>query len=191
MARVGDKVRVRYVCTLDDGTEVDSSVRSGDPFEFVMGSERVLPALSKLVCSMEPGDRKRVRLEPEEAYGTWDPSLVEKVPVSEIPNAEDLPVGEYIMFYDPMGNIRVKVMGIEDGYVSFDHNHELADRPLTFDVQLLSVRGQTGSLVRDELETETGCSCGCNKLKAQLSGHDDCCDHDHDHAHEHGHALAS
>ena len=178
MVEPGSKVKVRYTCTLDDGTVVDNSTKQGGSLDFVVGSQRVLAGVSATVAGMSVGETRTVRIPAAQAYGEYDPSLVEKVPAADIPDADKLPLGEYVEFYDPMGNVRVKVLGIEDGMVSFDHNHELAGKDLTFDITLLYVYGESGSVIENEkFYAHEGCSCGCDKLKKSLTAANE---HHHD-----------
>lgn len=181
MVEAGNKVRVRYTCALDDGTVVDSSVKQGGTFEFVVGSERVLSGVNRAVLGMRTGEHRRVVVPAAEAYGEYDPALIERVPASDIPNADKLPIGGYVEFYDPSGNVRVRVNKIEDGQIYFDHNHELAGKDLTFDIDLLYVYGESGSLVENEkFYAHEGCSCGCDKLKESLTAANRMFHHHHD-----------
>lgn len=137
----GDQVRVHFVGTLDNGSEFSNSFLVEEPFEFIIGSGEMLPAFEQAVCGLKPGEETTVRIPAEQAYGNYDESLVEKVPVALFPNAFKLPVGEYIEI--PVGDdeMRVKVLKIEDGRIYFDHNHELAGKALNFYIKLVDIVG--------------------------------------------------
>ena len=140
MVSAGDQVQVEFVGTLDDGSEFSNSYLVEEPFEFVVGSGEMLPAFERAVCALAPGEETNIRIPAEEAYGLYDESLVERVPVSMFPNAFKLPLGGYIEI--PVGEeeLRVKVLKIEDGWIYFDHNHELAGKALNFYVKLVEVK---------------------------------------------------
>ncbi|RPJ40888.1 MAG: FKBP-type peptidyl-prolyl cis-trans isomerase, partial [Candidatus Latescibacterota bacterium] len=70
----GDKVRLRYRGTLEDGTEFDSNVK-GKPFEVTIGAGRVIPGFEKALLGMKPGETKRVEIEPAAAYGVYREDL--------------------------------------------------------------------------------------------------------------------
>lgn len=165
MVEVGEKVLVDFVGTLDDGSEFSNSYLVGEPFEFVVGSHVMLPAFEKAVCDMEVGEEIEIRIPPAEAYGEYDETLVERAPVKMIPNARELPLGKYIVFNTPQGELRVKVLGIEGDTVLFDHNHELAGKALNFKVKLVDVVQETA--IERELHP-AGCGCGCDRLKESL-----------------------
>ena len=142
MVKQGDLVHVEFVGTLDDGSEFSNSHLVDEPFEFVVGSGEMLPAFERAVCALQPGEETDIRIPAEEAYGLYDDSLVERVPVAIVPNAHKLPVGEYIEIpLNELEEIRVKVVKIEKGVVYFDHNHELAGKALNFHIELVEVKG--------------------------------------------------
>ena len=63
-AGYGDKVRVRYVGTLDDG-EVFESSGEGPPLEFTIGQSHIMPGIEEGILGMEPGESKRISVPPE------------------------------------------------------------------------------------------------------------------------------
>ena len=186
MVEMGQGVKVRCDCRLADGRKVDVTGGLGDVFDFVLGDQRVLHAISRAVSDMEVGDARTLHVGPEEAFGTYDVSLVERVPADEIPDVELLPVGCYVEFANPYGNIRVKVAGIEDGQVVFDHNHELAGESLDIELELLHVRGRGGTPLENELDAGGGCSCGCDRLKHDIDPRYKHHGHEHGSGHERG-----
>jgi len=66
----GDTVVVHYVGTHDDGTEFDSSRKDGrTPLEFVIGRGSMIKGFEDAVLTMKIGEKKKIRLEPKDAYG--------------------------------------------------------------------------------------------------------------------------
>lgn len=138
MSNAGKKVKVHYTGTLDDGTKFDSSIDRGEPLEFVCMAGQMIPGFDKAVESMNVGDTITVHLEPSEAYGERSEDAIQTIPLANIPGAEDLPVGETVFLQGPNGQpFPAKVAAMDDTTVTFDMNHELAGKPLNFEIELL------------------------------------------------------
>lgn len=55
--QTGEKVKVHYTGTLLDGTQFDSSVDKGTPFEFPLGQGRVIPGWDQGIAMMKKGEK--------------------------------------------------------------------------------------------------------------------------------------
>ena len=65
----GDKVSIHYVGTLDDGEQFDSSRERGEPISFTVGGGMMIPGFDKGVTGLKVGDKKDLKLSPDDAYG--------------------------------------------------------------------------------------------------------------------------
>lgn len=133
MANEGDKVAVHYHGTLDDGTVFDSS-RERAPLEFVIGSGQVIPGFDAAARALEPGQKKTVRMEPEDAYGGANLELVFEVPIEQVP--EPLKEGDRV---ELMNGAPAVVTSVTDKIVTVDANHPLAGQALTFEIELVAI----------------------------------------------------
>lgn len=140
MSNEGKKVKVHYRGTLDDGTQFDSSYDRDEPIEFVAGSGMMIKGFDDAVIDMEPGDKKTIHLEPAEAYGDVRPELIIDFPIDQVPNVDQLSEGTKILLQGPAGQpIPATVTKITDEAVTVDANHDLAGKPLNFDLELVEV----------------------------------------------------
>ncbi len=133
------KVTVHYTGSFDDG-EVFDTTFDRTPLTYIEGDHEVVPGFEAAVLSMEPGETKKVRLEPKDAYGERSMQLLYTMPTIEIPNYDDLVVGEMIYLMNEQGQQRLaRVVKVEDdGQTIFDFNHPMAGCPLNFELELLS-----------------------------------------------------
>ena len=140
MSNEGKKVKVHYVGTLDDGTKFDSSRDRNEPLAFTCMAGQMIPGFDAAVREMEVGQVIDIRLEPADAYGERDERLVQTVPVSAMPGAEELSASDRVMLTSPMGQpFPATVASVEDGNITFDMNHEMAGKALNFNIELLEV----------------------------------------------------
>ncbi len=134
----GRKVVVHYRGTLDDGEEFDSS-EGREPLECVVGDGDLIPGFKQALLGMEAGQRKRVTLEPEDAYGAYEDQLVIEGPRNAFPDGE-LQVGQSYTVHLHGGEEAVgRVLRIGRDTVAMDFNHPLAGKRLTFRVRVVSV----------------------------------------------------
>lgn len=136
----GDKIRVHYKGTLDDGTVFDDSRKRGEPLEFTVGEGELIAGFDDAVLGMNPGDTKSFRLEEDEAYGTWRQEAVHNVPRSMFPPGQTPVLGMTVAMSLPNGTqVPALIAEVKDDEIALDLNHPLAGKALTFSVEIVSV----------------------------------------------------
>ncbi|MBN1157114.1 peptidylprolyl isomerase [Candidatus Woesearchaeota archaeon] len=142
-AKKGDKVKIDYTGTLDDGTVFDSSTH-GDhshPIEFVMGEGKVIPGFENAVYGMEKGEEKQIKILPKDAYGDAKPDMVRKIPKDVLPKDKEIKAGMMLMIAAPNGmQFPARVTAVDEKEVTLDMNHPLAGKTLNFKIKLVDVQ---------------------------------------------------
>lgn len=65
----GNAVTVHYTGWLTDGTQFDSSLDSGQPFQFTLGQGDVIAGWDVGVAGMKAGGKRKLTIPPEMGYG--------------------------------------------------------------------------------------------------------------------------
>ena len=73
---VAKDVAVGLAYTLYVDGAVEDSAPASDPLEYLHGHNNLISGLEKALEGMKVGDKKNVTVEPEEAYGEYDPENV-------------------------------------------------------------------------------------------------------------------
>ncbi len=136
----GDKVKVEYTGSFDDGTVFDSSEKHGKPLEFEIGAKQIIPGFEKAVMDMKKGEEKEIKLTSEEAYGEPNPELVKKIPLDQLPKEQEPKEGMVLIISLPNGHqVPAKITEVTDKEVALDLNHPLAGKSLNFKLKLVEV----------------------------------------------------
>lgn len=140
MSNEGKRVRAHYRGTLDDGTQFDSSYDRGEPLEFTCCAHQMIPGFDAAVKDMEVGEKKTVHIPCAEAYGERREDLVLHFPADQVPNIEQIHVGDRLFLSGPGGQpVPVTVIEVDAEGVRLDANHEMAGKDLNFDIELVEV----------------------------------------------------
>lgn len=135
----GDKVKVEYNGTLEDGTVFDTS-KGKEPLEFEVGAGKIIKGFENGVIGMKKGEEKDIKINPAEAYGESNPDFIKKVPKEHLPKEQEPKVGMMLILKSPEGRqILAKITEITDKEVTLDLNHPLAGKALNFKIKVLDI----------------------------------------------------
>ena len=138
-AKMGDRVKVHYTGSLEDGTVFDSSAGS-EPIEFTIGQHMLVPGFENAVIGMNEGDSTTVSIQAQDAYGDYLEELVAVVDRSQMPSYIDPKVGMMLQATSEEGTVTpLTIVAVTEDTVSLDGNHPLAGKRLIFEIKLAEI----------------------------------------------------
>ena len=136
----GDKIKVDYTGTFDDGTVFDASEKHGQPLEFEVGSGQVIKGFDDAVIGMKEGQEKKMVIPPAEAYGEVKAELRKKVPRKQLPPDQEPKVGMILAVGLPNGmQFPAWIVEVAKEDVTIDLNHPLAGKTLHFKIKVAGI----------------------------------------------------
>lgn len=155
-AKQGDRVRVHYTGSLQDGTVFDSSeakeegcgCSSGcgggecgpEPLEFVLGEGQVIPGFEKAVLGLAVGESVTVTIPSGEAYGPRHDQMVAVIDRSELDGGIEPIEGQHLeVVLQDGSSMPVLITEVTESSVTIDANHPLAGQDLTFAIRLVEI----------------------------------------------------
>jgi len=183
-------VKLNYKGTLLSGEVFDSS-EGREPLEFIFGVGMIIPGLEDGIKGLKVGDKKKVSVKAEEAYGPRMDEAVQEVPKQHFPAEIPLKVGMQLAAQGPHGVIPVVIADIRETTVMVDFNHPLAGKDLVFEIEVVGVRdanpeelshghthsedGHHGHSHGDDEGCCGGGSCGSSEGKSSKGKDKECC----------------
>ena len=144
----GAIVEMRYRLLDAEGALIEAT-EEGEPVTYRHGDGEILPGLEKALEGAEAGGSLRITVEPEDAYGDYNPDGLVIVPRSEMPEGEAYTAGDWLSVHvedDGSGlpeeerEMEMRVVEVNDEQVVLDANHPLAGQRVIFEVDVLSVQ---------------------------------------------------
>ena len=169
--KVAEKTVVKFEwALLIDGEVVDHSPEGETQTILIKHAHGLPPKLEAVLHGREAGESFTVRIDPQDAYGEYDPSKRMSVPRSSFPTGVNLEVGASFYTQDEAGKpLSVRVIALEAESVVVDANPERAGKTLEYRITIHNVRAaDAGELEHGHVHGEGG-----------VTHHD----HGHDHRH--------
>jgi len=149
VVKSGDTVQVDYTGKFENGTVFDTSIeevakeagiyneqREYVPLNITVGSGQVIEGFDEGLIGMKEGEEKNLTIPPEKAYGEYNESWVQSIPLEDLNMSEKPELGQV---YSNMYGNRFKVIAVNDTHVTLDPNHELAGKTLVFYIKIVSI----------------------------------------------------
>ena len=156
-AQLGDRVQVQYFRIPDEGVITDQ-LPTHMTCEFSVGSREVFHTLSFGVVGMTLGCRKRLTLQPHEAFGRIRRGRFRQIPLSHLPPDTVLEVGKRINLVRRIDGKRRHgtIVEIKLDSVLVDGNHRLAGKVIELEVLLVSLVSSLLNARQDQSQFDIG-----------------------------------
>ena len=142
----GDTVKVNYTGSYENGEIFDSSIkekakvsenfdenRKYGPLVVKLGQKQLIHGFEKSLLGMEKSEEKKVKITPEEAYGHFDPALVQNIPRDSFKKAGINPEEGMLMNTD---RGICKVIQVSQKDIEVDFNSPMAGKTLVFEIKV-------------------------------------------------------
>jgi FKBP-type peptidyl-prolyl cis-trans isomerase SlyD len=132
-------VTLDYTLIVED--EILESTEDGEAIEFIQGIGQIIPGLENALYDMKVDDKKTVVIEPEDAYGDYDPESLEIAQKEEFSEEIPLEVGTFLDLRDDEDNVlSAQIVEEDEDTITLDFNHPLAGKTLTFEITVADLR---------------------------------------------------
>jgi len=144
----GDFVYIEYTAKVSDSGEVfdttkeDVAKKEGifnerikyGPLPIIVDAGFTIAGLNDAIKEMNVGEKKKVSIPPEKAFGERNEELVRLIPEARFKEQDvDVIPGSYVM----VNNLRGKIISVDGGRVKVDFNHPLAGKTLEYDIEIV------------------------------------------------------
>lgn len=137
------KVTLHFALRLEDGQVVDSTFER-EPATLSIGDGNLPEGFEKHILGLSEGDKRTVRVSPEDAFGQLNPANVQNFKKEQFAQTGELEPGMVVSFQDASGSELPGVISeIGDEQVTVDFNHPLAGKTLDFEVEIVGVEAAT------------------------------------------------
>lgn len=102
----------------------------------------ILPGFASALQGLKQGEKRRVKLSAEQAYGLYDPELQIAIPRSKLARGKELKIEDQVVgrFTNEKTPRVFRVVSEDSKKVLLDGNHPLAGQDLVFDIEVTSAR---------------------------------------------------
>ena len=120
------------------GTTFNQNVLLSDQMK-----DQQLRYLVDALRDLRAGEKRRVFLSADRAYGYYDPSLVIVRSLDQLNIPQHVRLGETVVYATSGGKRNYRVIQLSDESVTLDGNHPLAGQDLIFEIEATTARDAT------------------------------------------------
>ncbi len=174
-------VELTYVLKDSEGNILED--KKDQITKYIHGINMMPKPVEDALQNKEAGAAVSVTVEPKDAYGEADESLIMDVPISNFQTDQEIKVGDIFETSDPEGNpFLIKIIEINGDQAKIDANHPFAGKTVTFELEVKNVLETPADAleritnsINGECSCGCGCDCGCDDRNSDDCDCDDNC----------------
>jgi FKBP-type peptidyl-prolyl cis-trans isomerase 2 len=144
----GKVISILFSLRLDKSNRLVAS-RLKKPLEFLVGKRKLILGLDEQLLGLKVGDKKQVKIEPENGFGLRNEARCLSLKRSQISENTDVHEGMILKSKTKKGKlVKGIIKSFDDKNVVVDLNHPLAGETLCFKTEIVQIRDAT----KDEIE---------------------------------------
>lgn len=151
---------VSFKCTLKNklGTVISVTFNRDVLTDIHHPPQDRLSGLVQGLQNLKAGEKRRIEVPAESAYGFYDPQKVLFLPRAKIQSDESLRQGASIPVSNPDGGRarNYRVVEVYEDAVALDANHPLAGQDLVFEIEAMDVRNATEAEIAEARPLDCG-----------------------------------
>lgn len=147
---------VSFHCILKNKLgRVISSTFNHEVLTWDESQQNMLAGLARGLQNLKKGEKRRIALSAEQAYGFYDPQKVLHFHRNELPSGRPIHLGQtYLMRTREGKHENFRIAQINGDQVTLDGNHPLAGQDLVFEIEATAVRNATPEEISDSASTD-------------------------------------
>jgi len=179
----GDFVEVDYVGRIKDTGEIFDVTKeevakkegvhnpkaSYKPVVLIVGADFIIKGLDEALRGMKVGEKKKVGVPPEKAFGERKNELLRTIPLAKFKEQNLDPFPGAVV---NIGNLRGRIVSADGGRVKVDFNHPLAGKTLEYEIEIKSVVKESVEKVKAVVKYFTGIEevdVACEAAQAEIN----------------------
>jgi len=163
----GDFVEVDYIGRIKDSGEIFDLTKeeiakkenvynpkvSYKPVVLILGADFIIKGLDEALREMGVGEKKKIDIPPEKAFGERKEDLVKIIPLAKFKEQDLEPSPGGVV---NIGNLRGRIMTVDGGRVKVDFNHPLAGKTLEYEIEVKSLIKEKCEQIKSIVKYFTG-----------------------------------
>ena len=137
-----DTVTIAYTATLENGELIEKSPED-KPVTLSIGGGRLFQAVEACLFGMEPGDNRRINVQPEDAFGHHLDELVQEISLAGFKGKIEPKPGMILSLNVERDGenhkVPATVVSTKDDTITVDYNHPLAGQVIVYSVTLIAI----------------------------------------------------